>query len=249
VSSADVVAAHAEPASRTLLQGAQLLIADCGATARALRTMLGEAAAVIERPPSVYADPQQARPAVNGSLRAAAAGSLAEDELLALAEAVKLAVERGADLWIRAPHAPAEVAEVLRLRLAELGLDERFALPKTSGAGSAAGLLAGSSVLIATSRSSGAASGSAAREVLAAMAQGVPVIGTRGGPLEEMVAHDQDGLLVAGPTELAAALERLAKEPALAARLGEHARQRFLAQFAPELAAAEVAARIAQLRR
>ncbi len=69
--------------------------------------------------------------------------------------------------------------------------------------------------------------------LLEAMSCGVPVIGSDLGGILDIVANGETGLLVppAHPAALAAALERLAADPALAARLGEsgrrHVRERF----------------------
>lgn len=74
--------------------------------------------------------------------------------------------------------------------------------------------------------------------VLEAIASGVPVVAPRVGAIEE-VAGDDSGLLVdAEPrvalgSRLADALERLAADPELRARLGASGRARALARFAP----------------
>jgi glycosyltransferase involved in cell wall biosynthesis/SAM-dependent methyltransferase len=61
---------------------------------------------------------------------------------------------------------------------------------------------------------------------LEAMAAGLPIIATQVGGLPEIVCHGETGLLVppGDPTELAAAIERLASDPALRVRLGTAAR-------------------------
>jgi glycosyltransferase involved in cell wall biosynthesis len=69
--------------------------------------------------------------------------------------------------------------------------------------------------------------------ILEAMAMGLPVVATRHGGIPEAVLHERTGLLVdehdvAG---LAAALARLAADPALAARLGRAGRERVRAEF------------------
>jgi glycosyltransferase involved in cell wall biosynthesis len=68
---------------------------------------------------------------------------------------------------------------------------------------------------------------------LEAMAAERPVVASRVGGLAEVVVHAETGLLVppADPTALAMALERLAGDPALRARLGAAGRERVLARY------------------
>jgi len=66
------------------------------------------------------------------------------------------------------------------------------------------------------------------RVVIEAMAAGLPVVGVRGGGVGEIVVHGETGLL-APPDDAAAlalAIERLARDPALRARLGAAGRRR-----------------------
>jgi glycosyl transferase family 1/glycosyl transferase family 4 len=72
---------------------------------------------------------------------------------------------------------------------------------------------------------------------LAAMAAGVPVIATRVGGLPEIVEHERTGLLVdspPAPEELAAAVQRLLDDPALAAEMGRQGREKVKRQFSIE---------------
>lgn len=68
--------------------------------------------------------------------------------------------------------------------------------------------------------------------VLLAMSAGVPVIASRVGGIPEVVRDGENGLLVenAAP-DIAQAIERLARDPALARRLGEAGRATVLARF------------------
>jgi glycosyltransferase involved in cell wall biosynthesis len=68
---------------------------------------------------------------------------------------------------------------------------------------------------------------------LEAMAAGLPVVASRVGGLAEVVDHGATGLLVppADPGALAAALARLAREPALRERLGAAGRARVLDRY------------------
>ena len=60
-----------------------------------------------------------------------------------------------------------------------------------------------------------------------AMAAGTPVVATRSGGPEQIITDEKDGLLVpaGSPVDLAQAVRRLAKEPALGIRLADAARQ------------------------
>ncbi|KQV94604.1 glycosyltransferase [Rhizobacter sp. Root1221] len=69
--------------------------------------------------------------------------------------------------------------------------------------------------------------------ILEGMMGGKPVVASRAGGNVELIEHDRSGLLfdVGDVEALAAALERLARDTALRARLGEGARQRALTEF------------------
>ncbi|MAS40749.1 MAG: sugar transferase [Porticoccaceae bacterium] len=72
--------------------------------------------------------------------------------------------------------------------------------------------------------------------LLEAMASGLPTVATRVGGNVELVAEEDSGLLVApeDPGALAAALARIAADPAGRRRMGEAARQRAMSQFSLE---------------
>ncbi len=69
--------------------------------------------------------------------------------------------------------------------------------------------------------------------LLEAMAYAIPVISTRVSGIPELVAHEQNGLLVKERDEvaLADAMQRLLREPQLRASLGRRGRERVLADF------------------
>ncbi|NJC74293.1 glycosyltransferase [Planosporangium thailandense] len=71
--------------------------------------------------------------------------------------------------------------------------------------------------------------------VLEAMAAGLPVVATTVGGVPELITDGETGLLVPphAPTELAAAIARLAGDPALRARLGAAAREAATAYSTP----------------
>lgn len=66
-----------------------------------------------------------------------------------------------------------------------------------------------------------------------AMALGVPVVATESGGVPELIRDGQDGLLVPpqAPDRLADAVERIARDSALAERLGQSGRERVVAEF------------------
>ncbi|HXC78509.1 MAG TPA: glycosyltransferase family 4 protein [Candidatus Acidoferrum sp.] len=74
--------------------------------------------------------------------------------------------------------------------------------------------------------------------LLEAMSCGVPVVGSRAGGITDIIEDQESGLLVppADPALLASALDRLARDPALAARLGAAGERRVRAAFGwPEI--------------
>ena len=76
--------------------------------------------------------------------------------------------------------------------------------------------------------------------LLEAMSYGVPVVASDIGGITDIVEHDSSGLLVppGDPAALAQALERLARDPALASRIGEAGEQRVRRAFGwPEIMA------------
>jgi len=76
--------------------------------------------------------------------------------------------------------------------------------------------------------------------LLEAMSYGIPVVASDIGGITDIVEHDTSGLLVppGDPAALAQALERLARDPALASRLGSAGEQRVRRAFGwPEIMA------------
>jgi glycosyltransferase involved in cell wall biosynthesis len=69
--------------------------------------------------------------------------------------------------------------------------------------------------------------------VIAAMAAGVPVVASGSGGLRELIEHEKTGFLVE-TGEISEAVERLLKNPRLAAEMGERARHHVLATFTVE---------------
>jgi len=88
------------------------------------------------------------------------------------------------------------------------------------------------------------------RVILEAMAAGRPVVGTAVGGTPELIEDGVTGLLVPrhDPAALAAACERLLDDPALAARLGDAARQRAETRFSTEASVDRLLAIYASVR-
>jgi glycosyltransferase involved in cell wall biosynthesis len=72
--------------------------------------------------------------------------------------------------------------------------------------------------------------------ILEAMASGRPVVATRVGGADELIEEDTTGVTVppSRPEDLAAAIERFLRDPALLASMGAAARERALTRFALE---------------
>ncbi len=72
-----------------------------------------------------------------------------------------------------------------------------------------------------------------------AMLAATPVVATRSGGIVDVVRHEETGLLVAeaAPEEIAAAVERLAADPALALRLAQAGRDHVSRSFTREASA------------
>lgn len=75
-----------------------------------------------------------------------------------------------------------------------------------------------------------------------AMAMAMPVIGSKVGGVPDLIDDDREGILVPpmNPRALADAIERVAMDEALAARLASSARKRIEKQFSSERSAKAV---------
>jgi len=125
---------------------------------------------------------------------------------------------------------------------AQLGLDGavelRGALPH---AGALAALRAARAFVQHSVVSGGDSEGTPVA-VLEASASGVPVVATRHAGIADVVEHGASGYLVAegDVAGMAAHMLTLARDPALAARLGRHARERVLERYAADVSIARL---------
>ncbi len=78
------------------------------------------------------------------------------------------------------------------------------------------------------------------RIIVEAMAAGIPVVGVRGGAVVETIRHGVTGYLAEpdNPVEIAAYIERLARDCQLRTALGQAGRQRALAEYSLDASAA-----------
>jgi glycosyltransferase involved in cell wall biosynthesis len=161
--------------------------------------------------------------------------------LLSLVDAVALLAEKGRAPVVHLVGAEdpgradsREYAAQLRRRIAERGLGGQIRMH---------GLLPPTALLPVLARASAFVAPYVETEagdkdgiptaLLEAMSTGLPVIGSRAGAIPEAVTDAQEGLLVppGDATALAAAIERLRADAALAARLGAAAAARFAREF------------------
>lgn len=111
--------------------------------------------------------------------------------------------------------------EVTAREITRLDLADRIEIPGWVGAKDAASLLAGADILVLPSFDE-----NLPMSVIEAMAHGLAVVATPVGAVEDIVIHNETGLLVQpGDAEsLAASLKLLILDPDLRSRLGERAR-------------------------
>jgi glycogen synthase len=109
----------------------------------------------------------------------------------------------------------------LQRRVRELGLEERVSFAGVVPHAAVPALLSGFDVLVMPSVYEELGS-----TLVEGMWSGLPIVATRVGGIPDVVQHLRTGLLVrpADPHDLAGAIDRLAADPALAARLGRNAR-------------------------
>jgi glycosyltransferase involved in cell wall biosynthesis len=163
-----------------------------------------------------------------------------------LLEALRLLEERGVD--VRAALAGGgPLAEVLAAHAAEAGIQDRLEfLGTVSHEDLLAGLSSGrwdAAVLPSVVTASGELEGIPV-SLVEAMAAGLPVVGTETGGIPELL-RDGAGILVppGNPEALADALQELAGDVSLRARLGAAGRRRIEEEFAVDAVAGELDAR------
>lgn len=182
-----------------------------------------------------------------GPLRIVAVGTLHEVKgQVHLIEACRRLAERGIDFTCRFVGDGPD-REALATRIDRHGLGDRVTLAGRMTSDTVAEELARSNVLVAPS----VPTRSGKREgipivLMEAMAARLPVVASRLSGIPELVTDEVSGLLVPAGDDaaLADALERLAGDPALRARLGTAGRETVLRDFDVDRNAAALASRI-----
>jgi phosphatidyl-myo-inositol dimannoside synthase len=223
-------------AKRLALERADAVTANSSFTEAALRRLAPGLGAVARIPMGV--DTTAPDPGEVAAVRAASrrgAGPL-------VAYAGRLVEEKGVDDLLRAVAALAarrpdvtalvlgegQDRAALEALAAELGIDGRVAFGGWAASGAVAAALAAADVVAAPSRRGPDGWVEAqGLTVVEAMAAGTPVVATRSGGVGDAVVDGETGLLVdeRSPDQLAAAIERLATDGALAARCVERGRR------------------------
>ncbi len=110
--------------------------------------------------------------------------------------------------------------EAARQQIARLGLADRVSLPGWLGPNQVEALLASADILVLPSSDE-----NLPMSIIEAMAQGLAVVATPAGAVEDIIRHGETGLLVphGDKAALAAALRRLLTDPQLRLRLGRAA--------------------------
>jgi glycosyltransferase involved in cell wall biosynthesis len=197
-------------------------------------------------------DPSAFRPAVRpatGPLRIVAVGTLHEVKgQIHLIEACRLLAERGVAFTCRFIGEGPD-REALAERIEQHGLGDRVVFAGRMLSDAVAAELASADVLVAPSVPTRGGKREGIPVVLMeAMATGMPVVASRLSGIPELVTDGLDGILVTpgDPAALAEALERLALDPDLRARLGATGRKTVMAAFDVDANARTLAARITE---
>ncbi len=242
-----------------LLRGAGVVVADCEQTAQVvLRLAQGKIEHLAIKPPAVYHEPPPAGVPASSQIRALVARPVHPAVLMQIADATKQVVDGGGDLHlsllgreIASRSRPTDTATLYE-RLEHHGLESHCWQPGEDEFPALRDRLAESSLLLALHRHGAAPANSGIPVVvLAAMAAGVPVVAHRGGPLDGVIRDWEEGVLVPpdNTRALARALARLCGDLTLRMALGEQARARFAADFAPDQSGAALRIRLKQVLR
>lgn len=129
-----------------------------------------------------------------------------------------------------------------RTLAAQLGLDGAVELRGALSHASALATLRGARAFVQHSVVSGGDSEGTPVAVLEAAASGIPVVATRHAGIADVVTHGESGYLVAegDVADMAGHMLALARDPALAARLGRRARERVLEVYAADVGIARL---------
>ena len=218
----------------------RVILADCGAEHG------GKVHVVHTGVDTALFRPRPVRGVRNDPLTVVCVGTLHEVKGQAgLLEACRLLAAEGVDFRCRLIGDGPD-RDALARQIAEAGLAERVALVGPLTRGEVAGELIGADVLVAPSVPTRRGKREGIPVVLMeAMASGVPVVASRLSGIPELVEDGVCGLLVppGDASALAAALRRLAADPALRQSLGDAGRARILSDFDLERSTRELAVR------
>lgn len=141
---------------------------------------------------------------------------------------MRILLDRGVDCRLEIIGAGHERSRLL-FTIDDLGLSDAVTLRGAVSAVEVRDAMARSDGLLHASLSEGISNA-----VLEAMASALPIVSSDAGGMREAVTHEHDGLVVPTrePAASADAVARLARDPALAARLGANARRTVEARFA-----------------
>jgi glycosyltransferase involved in cell wall biosynthesis len=202
-------------------------IANGTAVHRIYHGLNAELAGLVEQPPPLRAS--------NGCLRILGVGRFVPKKGFdVLVEACRILRQRGIPFQAVIAGESGPEASKLRLRTAELGMDGQIRLGGPMSQGELYFEYLRASVFSLPCRVSADGDRDGIPNVLMeAMACGVPVVATGISGIPELVSHEVNGLLVSpdDPVGLADAIERIHRDPVLAARLSREARATIDARF------------------
>jgi glycosyltransferase involved in cell wall biosynthesis len=165
--------------------------------------------------------------------------------LLYLAEAVRILADRGVGVRLHLvgsvdPYAAtsAEYAEELAAKIQELGIADRVVMHGVKKQPEIVTLLARSCIFVApyVEVASGDKDG-IPTAMLEAMSTGLPIVTTDAGSIPEAVTSGVEAICVPqrDPVRLAEAIQRLVRDPALRARMGEAGRRRVETEYSVDV--------------
>lgn len=238
---------------RDVVASAAAVLVESGAMAAAVRTAMAQAVpTLLIQPPLVHR-----LPAATGGRDGPVAciGPFRDARgLFVLADACKLAVERGSSLHVEVldtgrPSVPSAMAiDWTRGRLAELGALDRFVFRENGDPAQVAELLARASAVVDVHVGSPHGLPGLTYPAVAAMAAGLPLLAFADAQGDAVRDGQGARLVPFGQAQnLADVLVEIAASTSHRAELGAIARRRYDSRYEPAIAAAELCARVRAL--